>query len=566
MASSEKAELLATPCLPCRENHLRCDRLTPKCSRCLNSGRECKLAFKFKSAKGAFTKHQRWLRTPKRLTYIDETTSVVLGNSTDDSFIPPQDLPQSPVSLRESTPEVRATSQHQNKPDLCVVGQLPLPGRHEDHSSPGNQLDDARSKSSSVTDAPASTPSHGTVSDNAHGTAQYPRFSAEDIPTPAGSLAGHSFGGGYPFMSEVEAHLFRHYVQKLAVCLDVCDPLRSFELVVPQRAAMCPTLLKAIFAISARHLSQTSQYDPLASNRYHDECLGYLIPMMNHSATVSDENLFAATVILRMLEEMDATYGGDNHSHLLGIQAFVNVGDQIMTPGSLSASSYWVGLRQEIYSSITIQTPVKINLDHYIVDRSFEPTDDSTWSNRAVVNLAEVLNFCFSDLPPSNARWRYLNEQCLRWDETRPASFEPFFSRERVAPKPFPEMWYHSSCHILGLQHHILAQLCLASFDPTIPRVGPKRNAAVKRMTQRIHELMRQLCGIGVSNQWIPPGLFTASMGISMFGDRFDERVDQEAMLEVLKMTERNHARPTKAIQQQLIRAWGWIPNYESNE
>jgi hypothetical protein len=85
----------------------------------------------------------------------------------------------------------------------------------------------------------------------------------------------------------------------------VGDPSRNFELVVPQRAAACPTLLKAIFAISARHLSQTSNYDPLASNRYHDECLGYLIPMLDNSATVSDENLFAATIILRMLEEMD---------------------------------------------------------------------------------------------------------------------------------------------------------------------------------------------------------------------------------------------------------------------
>jgi hypothetical protein len=87
--------------------------------------------------------------------------------------------------------------------------------------------------------------------------------------------------------------------------LDLCDPLRNFELVVPQRASMCPTLLKAIFAIAARHLSQTGDYDPLASNRYHDECLGYLIPMLDMSFTVSDENLFAATIILRMLEEMD---------------------------------------------------------------------------------------------------------------------------------------------------------------------------------------------------------------------------------------------------------------------
>lgn len=282
-------------------------------------------------------------------------------------------------------------------------------------------------------------------------------------------------------MNEAEAHLYRHYVQRLAVCvsiscpsyvansymylqLDLTDPLRNFELVVPQRATMCPTLLKAIFAIAARHLSQTSDYDPLASNRYHDECLGYLIPMLNNSFTVSDENLFAATIILRMLEEMDgefvthsnmstvltrmtASSGQDNHGHLLGIHAFVNVGDQIMLSGSLSAASYWVGLRQEIYSAMSTQSPVKMSLDHFIVDRSLEPADDSTWSNRAVVNLADVLNFCFSDVAPSNSRWTYLNEQCTRWDELRPPSFEPFYFKERTSIEAFPQIWYHSSCH-----------------------------------------------------------------------------------------------------------------------
>jgi hypothetical protein len=65
-------------------------------------------------------------------------------------------------------------------------------------------------------------------------------------------------------------------------------------------------LLNAIFALSARHLSSIGRHhDSLASNRYHDECLKYLIPMLNDTATITDENIFAATIILRVLEEMD---------------------------------------------------------------------------------------------------------------------------------------------------------------------------------------------------------------------------------------------------------------------
>lgn len=31
--------------------------------------------------------------------------------------------------------------------------------------------------------------------------------------------------------------------------------------------------------------------------------------------------------------------------------------------------------------------------------------------------------------------------------------------------------------------------------------------------------------------------------------------------MDLLKRTEEDHARPTRAIQQQLMKAWGWIPD-----
>ncbi|KAI0109325.1 hypothetical protein F4776DRAFT_657291 [Hypoxylon sp. NC0597] len=382
------------------------------------------------------------------------------------------------------------------------------------------------------------------------------------IPPPR-TISAPSFHtvSALPLKNRTEAILFRHYIQKLAICLDLCDPLRHFEFVVPERAAVCHTLLNAIFAIAARHLSHTTNFDPLASNRYHDECLRYLIPMLDHASTVSDENLFAATIILRMLEEMDVpTTGQDNYSHLLGIHAFVNVGDQYMVPGSLSAASFWVGLRQEIYIAVITQQPVKVSLNHFVVDRSFEPADDYTWSNRAIVLIADVLNFCFGENSFTVGRWNALDEACKKWSATRPPSFNPFFYREPTASIAFPEIWHGSSCHVIGIQHHILAQLFLTQFDPSIPKVGTNRRAAVKQMTQRIETLVRELCGIGVCNQWTPPAMFTACMGIAMFGDQFSERSDQEALIDILKKTEADHARPTAAIQQQLMNAWGWIP------
>ncbi len=36
---------------------------------------------------------------------------------------------------------------------------------------------------------------------------------------------------------------------------------------------------------------------------------------------------------------------------------------------------------------------------------------------------------------------------------------------------------------VLGIQHHLLAQLFLVQFDPSIPRVGTNRRAAMRKMT-----------------------------------------------------------------------------------
>lgn len=118
-----------------------------------------------------------------------------------------------------------------------------------------------------------------------------------------------------------------------------------------------------------------------------------------------------------------------------------------MVPGSLSAASFWVGLRQEIYIAVITQQPVKLSLNHFVVDRSFEPADDYTWSNRAIVLIADVLNFCFGENSFTVGEWNALDEACQKWSATRPPSFNPFFYRERAASMAFPEVWHGSSCH-----------------------------------------------------------------------------------------------------------------------
>lgn len=53
----------------------------------------------------------------------------------------------------------------------------------------------------------------------------------------------------------------------------------------------------------------TSGYDAYIADRYHQECLALLIPMLDDSTAALDEALFATTVVLRLYEEMSGECG-----------------------------------------------------------------------------------------------------------------------------------------------------------------------------------------------------------------------------------------------------------------
>lgn len=91
---------------------------------------------------------------------------------------------------------------------------------------------------------------------------------------------------------------------------DYCDPQNTFATSVVQRAVASPTLLYAILATSARHLSMTSGYDAYLADHYHRECLALLIDIVGDTSALLDDALCAATVILRLFEEISGTYEG----------------------------------------------------------------------------------------------------------------------------------------------------------------------------------------------------------------------------------------------------------------
>ncbi|RKL14257.1 hypothetical protein BFJ68_g6650 [Fusarium oxysporum] len=379
-------------------------------------------------------------------------------------------------------------------------------------------------------------------------------------PIPHGSTLGlaNVESVPYPLTENHEVRLMQYYLTYMCTWFDLCDSSRHFANIVPPRAASCPTLLNAIFALSSRHLSLNAQYDPYASDRYHQACLKHLTTISNDSSALNDDNLLAATILLRTLEELDVPLiGTDHEGHLLGIQLFMNTCDSTTTPSSLRLASFWIGMRQEVTMSFASQRPVKIRLDHGFMDRSLSEADDDTWANRIIVHSADVINYCFGNNGPNRHHYQELVDYDQAWLRARPVSWLPiaYSASDESLGEAFPHIIYLNHAVV----HSIFARILLMCHDDRVPRIGPAAQLARKQIDDDIRTQVRELCGIALSNPSTRPATFTACMGVTACGDRFTERRDQEALLDVLMLTQNTHSWPTASAQDHLKKAWGWV-------
>lgn len=378
----------------------------------------------------------------------------------------------------------------------------------------------------------------------------------------------------WPLRDLEQAKLMRHYIDNIAPFLDLCDLKRHFALVVPHRAASCPPLLNAIFAASARHLSRVAGAEAWIADNYHSECLTSLIPLLNDSAALKDENLLAAMIILRQHEEFEckkfynhsstsrsltrvAPHSGTGaQSHLLGTHIFMGAQERSAVSGGLRRAAFWVGLRMELFFAFLNSRSIHPSLELCNVDRSLDPADDCKWANRMVAHCAEALRYCFGDGEHSVGKYMDLVQYCSDWMAYKPPSFTPIYYKEPAEDELFPEIWMNGQVAGTGMLHYRLTKILLTAHSPKIPRLGPGQRAALHEADEEIKNDVLTICGIAQSNE-CPPYFVKACMAITLAGDKFTVRREQEALLRVMQRGS-ELAWPTMTTVRDLKKAWGW--------
>ncbi|TVY13716.1 hypothetical protein LARI1_G008533 [Lachnellula arida] len=349
-----------------------------------------------------------------------------------------------------------------------------------------------------------------------------------------------------------DATLLHYFVTDLCSWFDYCDKKRHFLNVAIPAAATDSTLLDAILAVSAKHLSLNGKFDRYASDKYQQRCLEKLIPALNDQKSLLDENLFAATIILRLLDEMTEPIG-TTQGHILGTHFLVRARQEPASESSLREACLVVGLRQDIFISFTTQRPLRPLAGYCHIDRSLSAADDWTWAHRIIAHTADILNYCYGNKPRGVEAWKALNSYTDEWESLKPASFTPI---KDVIAEP---------SKVAGNQYLGICRILLLSYNPQTPQLGIERKTADREqglltslfLKENIKNQVSFICGIAISNRQFLPAMFTAGMAIAMCGERFTDPVEQHSLLDILVEAEGHVAWPSLKFQDTMKSYWG---------
>ncbi|KAM0095727.1 hypothetical protein ACP6JD_000839 [Aspergillus fumigatus] len=136
----------------------------------------------------------------------------------------------------------------------------------------------------------------------------------------------------------------------------------------------------------------------------------------------------------------------DNQFHLTGTTHILNTMSSFGSSGGLGEAAAWLCLREDMYISLTSQSPLQTNLQSFERSDVFTRTDDFAWSNRMVFLLARILSCAFNEesrTRRSCASLKALEKEVDDWSASKPQTFQPvhFAPRGKDPGRRFPTIW-----------------------------------------------------------------------------------------------------------------------------
>ncbi|KAL3472613.1 hypothetical protein BJX99DRAFT_262174 [Aspergillus californicus] len=514
----------------CRRLHRKCDLKQPECGLCQRTGQEC-----LRSTRG--------LRFRRVLSHVD-----VVGSSPSPQMIP--------GTIRYVDETARTIRTHHRRPP---PGNSPTPPPSEPIHTSLNPLSEEDSESPrDFQPTPAITEVSSDVESLSPALEGEPNRFLEAPYSPPIRC--------WSFKDPTEVLLFQHFTQNLSPFFDLSDPERHFAVQVPIRARLYPPLMDAILALSARHMSLIGkEVNSILASNYYQRCLSVLIPELDSVHQDRVDDLLAATIILRLHEELDGPFAGfQTYRHSIGTRALLqNQAAQVSSVSGLRRAAAWAGVRQEIYASIKRHRPPAIKASVEMLEHLRSSSQDSAWADTAVSHCLNVLDFCFGDSSMNADLYDGLVASITQWEADRPASYDPLCFYTTADPALGVEqgdsIWdvrFHADWHAIAWAYISLSRILLAIHNPRQPRVGLNRVSAWKVVLKEVHSTIKLLCSIAKHRVTTPGPSLIACMAVWLAGDMVEDPRERKRVLELLASTEAVHGWPTQDIRTELVGLW----------
>lgn len=294
-------------------------------------------------------------------------------------------------------------------------------------------------------------------------------------------------------LSSKEYRIFDHFIKKLSCWLDFFDPSLQFSTVVPHLALRNTGLMKALLALSARHLSlwnanypsgitpnsnqsnkqmkdawNTSEIDRNLAVQYYYETLTYLNKAMKYSSYASSHELISTALLISTYEMVDGS-NRDWERHLKGvfwIQRYQNNDGEC---GGIRQAVWWAWLRQDAWVAMrerrrvfTFWKPKK----HYSALSPAEMACHSHYLLAQCINYASREESESKDLQQRLDRGSELLAMLQEWYDYLPNEFQPLPTASNAGL--FPPIWVHPPSYAAALQLHSLARILVLLHRPSV--------------------------------------------------------------------------------------------------
>ncbi|KUJ17130.1 uncharacterized protein LY89DRAFT_685078 [Mollisia scopiformis] len=299
-----------------------------------------------------------------------------------------------------------------------------------------------------------------------------------------------------------EHFIFSNFVQRISPMMDLFDPTQNFSAFVPHLAMRNAGLMKAILALSARHISLVpsvaaeQSHDRNDALQYYNETLHYLSKAMQYDTFKTSLELLATVLIISTHEMLDGS-GKDWERHLQGV--FWIQRSQVIHGDSkgLRAAVWWAWLCQDVWAAFREK---RKTFTFWKPTRNFTEMSPHEMAARSVYIIAKVVNYCSKeeteagDIAARIERANQLQAMLEEWERYLTVEFTPLPYRGDVSSTAFQPIWIHPPAFAVAVQLHYSARLLLLLNKPSRGGFG-----GYLEQSRMISKYVNNICGIALT-------------------------------------------------------------------